>query len=162
MKNGNFEFKNKQQELALVNIQLLRSIENTCDPLLIEILKEYFGEINDVISWFPDLVGYIGDDYDFFGKPVKRGRTGYFWFLTEKLLIQASAEKESISVKVFNLDKIVSVSCDYNIIKAGLRVDITCIVIAFADGQSVKIESRHGYNQLIEEFYIALVNKIDH
>ncbi len=145
-----------------MNIQLLRSMENICDPLLVEILKEYFGDINDVISWFPDLVGYIGDDYDFFGKPVKRGRTGYFWFLTEKLLIQASAEKESISVKVFKLDKIVSVSCDYIVIKAGLRVDITGIVVAFSDGQSVKIESRQGYNQSIEEFYIALVNKVSH
>ncbi|HAU31272.1 MAG TPA: hypothetical protein DCW46_03120 [Desulfotomaculum sp.] len=137
-------------------------MENICDPLLLEILKEYFGDINDVISWFPDLVGYIGDDYDFFGKPVKRGRTGYFWFLTEKLLIQASAEKESISVKVFNLDKIISISCNYTILKAGLRVDITGIAIIFTDGQSVKIESRQGYNQSIEEFYIALVNKIGH
>lgn len=145
-----------------MNIQLLRSMENICDPLLLEILKEYFGDINDVILWFPDLVGYIGDDYDFFGKQVKRGRTGYFWFLTEKLLIQASAEKESISVKVFTLDKITSISCDYTILKAGLRVDITGIVITIADGQSVKIESRQGYNQSIEEFYIALVNKIGH
>jgi hypothetical protein len=145
-----------------VNIQLLRSIENTCDPLLLEILKEYFGDINDVISWFPDLIGYIGDDYDFFGKQVKRGRTGFFWFLTEKLLIQASAEKESISVKVFNLDRIISINCNYIIIKAGLRVDITDIVITFTDGQSVKIESRQGYNQSIEEFYIALINKVGH
>ncbi|KUK65575.1 MAG: hypothetical protein XD84_0389 [Desulfotomaculum sp. 46_80] len=145
-----------------MNIQILRNMENICDPLLLEILKEYFGDINDVISWFPDLVGYIGDDYDFFGKPVKRGRTGYFWFLTEKLLIQASAEKESISVKVFNLDKIISISCNYTILKAGLRVDITGIAIIFTDGQSVKIESRQGYNQSIEEFYIALVNKIGH
>jgi len=145
-----------------VNIQLLRSIENTSDPLLLEILKEYFGDINDVISWFPDLTGYIGDDYDFFGKQVKRGRTGFFWFLTEKLLIQASAEKESISVKVFNLDRIISINCNYIIIKAGLRVDITDIVITFTDGQSVKIESRQGYNQSIEEFYIALINKVGH
>ncbi|MFA5384358.1 MAG: hypothetical protein WC364_06800 [Eubacteriales bacterium] len=145
-----------------MNIQLLRSIENTCDPLLLEILKEYFGDINDVISWFPDLIGYIGDDYDFFGKQVKRGRTGFFWFLTEKLLIQASAEKESISVKVFNLDRIISINCNYIIIKAGLRVDITDIVITFTDGQSVKIESRQGYNQSIEEFYIALINKVGH
>lgn len=145
-----------------MNIQLLRSIENTSDPLLLEILKEYFGDINDVISWFPDLTGYIGDDYDFFGKQVKRGRTGFFWFLTEKLLIQASAEKESISVKVFNLDRIISINCNYIIIKAGLRVDITDIVITFTDGQSVKIESRQGYNQSIEEFYIALINKVGH
>lgn len=145
-----------------MNIQLLRSIENTCDPLLLEVLKEYFGNINDVIFLFPDLTGYIGDDHDFFGKQVKRGRTGYFWFLTEKLLIQANAEKESISVNVFNLDKIISINCDYTIIQAGLRVDITGIVITFADGQSVKIESRQGYNQSIEEFYIALVDKIGH
>jgi len=145
-----------------VNIQILRNMENICDPLLLEVLKEYFGEINDVIFWFPDLAGYIENDYDFFGKPVKRGRTGSFWFLTEKLLIQAGAEKESISIKVFNLDKIISISCDYSILNAGLRVDITVIVITFADGQSVKIESRQGYNQRIEEFYIALVNKVGH